>query len=103
ASRVFLNWISEQSLEWAKGGQVPARNSVRESEEFAALPEQAELAEQIDDLRFPPAVPGIGGAMVGWDRAVNEITLAGQDITQALEQSAERANKILEDNAKRYE
>lgn len=24
ASRVFLNWISQQSLEWAKGGQVPA-------------------------------------------------------------------------------
>src|SRR5699024_2387677 len=55
ASRVFLNWISEQSLEWAKGGQVPARNSVRESEEFQELTEQAALAEQIDDLVFLPA------------------------------------------------
>ena len=26
AARVFVNWISQQSLEWAKAGQVPARN-----------------------------------------------------------------------------
>src|SRR5215207_253697 len=28
AARVFLNWTSQQSLQWAKAGQVPARNSV---------------------------------------------------------------------------
>ncbi|TRY19680.1 ABC transporter substrate-binding protein [Tessaracoccus rhinocerotis] len=102
ASRVFLNWISEQSLEWAKGGQVPARNSVRESAEFQELTDQAELAGQIDDLHFLPAVPGIGDAMVEWDKALNEITLAGKDVAATLDQSVERANKILEDNAKRY-
>ncbi len=31
ASRVFVNWISQQSLSWADAGMVPARNSVRES------------------------------------------------------------------------
>lgn len=102
ASRVFLNWISEQSLEWAKGGQVPARNSVRESAEFQALEEQAELAAQVDDLVFLPAVPGIGDAMAEWDRAVNEITLAGNDVASTLEDTANRANQILEENARRY-
>ncbi|HEX5850183.1 MAG TPA: ABC transporter substrate-binding protein, partial [Rubrobacter sp.] len=43
AGKVFINWISQQSLEWAKGGQVPARKEVRESAEFKALPEQAAL------------------------------------------------------------
>ena len=36
ASRLFIAFISENSIEWAKSGQVPARNSVRESSEFAA-------------------------------------------------------------------
>lgn len=102
ASRVFLNWISEQSLEWAKGGQVPARNSVRESAEFEELTEQAELAAQIDDLHFLPAVAGIGDAMAEWDRAVNEITLGGQDAQSSLSDTASRANQILEENARRY-
>lgn len=102
ASRVFLNWISQQSLEWAKGGQVPARNSVRESPEFAELTHQAELAKQIDDLRFTPAVAGISDAMIEFDKAVNEITLGMKDVATTLNASSERANKILEANAKKY-
>ena len=72
ASRVFLNWISQQSLEWAKAGQVPVRNTVRESAEFTALTEQATLAKQIDYLHFLPPVAGIGDAMAEWDKALNE-------------------------------
>lgn len=72
AARVFLNWVSQQSLEWAKAGQVPARNSVRDSAEFKALKDQATLATQINDLHFPPPVPGIQDAMLEWEKALNE-------------------------------
>ena len=30
AAKVFISWMSEHSLDWAAGGQVPARKSVRE-------------------------------------------------------------------------
>ena len=63
AAKVFLNWISQKSLEWAKAGQVPARNEVRESAEFKALKEQSTLGAQIDVLHFLPPVAGIGDAM----------------------------------------
>lgn len=102
AARVFLNWISQQSIEWAKGGQVPARNSVRESAEFKALTDQAELAKQIDYLVFAPALPGVGDAMAEFDKAVNEITLGMKDVATTLNSAADRANKILEANAKKY-
>jgi multiple sugar transport system substrate-binding protein len=102
AARVFLNWISQKSLEWAKGGQVPARNSVRESPEFKALKEQAILASQIDDLHFPPAVAGIGDAMPEFDKAVNAAILGGQDPQQVLSDAAARAQKILDANKKKY-
>lgn len=102
AARVFLNWISTKSIEWAKGGQVPVRNSVRESPEFAALTEQAALSKQIDDLHFPPAVAGIGDAMPEFDKALNLAVLGLKEPKTALEEAAGRANKILEANKKKY-
>lgn len=102
AAKVFVNYISQHSIEWAKGGQVPARNSVRESAEFKALKEQAELATQIDYLHFPPPIPGIGDAGAEFDKSVNEITLGGKDPAASLNASADRATKILEANKKKY-
>ena len=102
ASRVFLNSISEKSQAWAEAGQVPARNSARESAEFKALKEQSALATQIDDLHFLPAVPGIGDCMTEFDKALNAAVLGGTDPAKALGDSAGRAQKILDANAKKY-
>lgn len=102
AARVFLNWISQQSIEWAKAGQVPARNSVRESPEFAALEGQATLAAQINDLHFPPAVAGISDAMLEWERALNEAVLGTKTPQAALSDAAGRADKILASNKQKY-
>lgn len=102
AARVFLNWISQKSIEWAKGGQVPARNSVRESAEFKAIPGVSTLAGQINDLHFLPPVAGIGDAMPEWDKAVNAIVLGGADPAKTLKDAADRATKILEANKKKY-
>ena len=102
ASRVFVNWISEHSLDWAKGGQVPARKSVRESKEFQELAGQSELAKQIDYVKFLPTVPGIGDAGAEFDKAVNEIILGQKDIKPTLDAGVARANKIIETNKKKY-
>jgi multiple sugar transport system substrate-binding protein len=102
AAKVFINWISEHSIEWAKAGQVPARNSVRESEEFKALKDQSTLAEQIDYVHFPPAVPGIGDAQLEMEQAVNRAVLGKQSPQQALDQAANRANQLLEQNKEKY-
>ena len=102
AARVFLNWISQKSLEWAKGGQVPARTSVRESAEFKALKEQATLGAQINDLHFLPPVAGISDAMAEWEKALNESVLGIKQPQQALSDAAGRANKILAANKKKY-
>ena len=99
---MFVNWISQQSLEWAKAGQVPARNSVRESAEFDALKDQAVIGAQIDYLHFPPPVPGIGDALLEWEKALNESVLGTKDPQAALSDAAGRANKILEANKKKY-
>jgi multiple sugar transport system substrate-binding protein len=102
AARVFVNYVSQKSIEWARGGQVPARKQVRESADFKALPEQAALATQVDDLHFPPPVPGIGDALTELNKAVNEAVLLKTEPAKALSDAAARADKILEANRKKY-
>jgi multiple sugar transport system substrate-binding protein len=102
AAKVFIKWISDHSIEWAKAGQVPARNSVRESEEFKALEHQSTLAQQIDDVHFAPAVPGIGDAQLEMEQAVGRAVLGKESPKQALDKAADRATKLLEQNKEKY-
>src|SRR5215210_3387195 len=102
AAKVFIGWISEHSLDWAKGGQVPARNSVRNSQGFKSLKYQPIFAEELPDVHFPPAVAGVGDAQLEMEQAVNRAVLGKQTPKQALDQAAKRANALLEQNRKKY-
>lgn len=50
----FAGYVSDHSLDWAKAGQVPARNSVRNSEEFKALKDVYGFAQGLDSAYFFP-------------------------------------------------
>jgi len=104
ASKVFINWISTHSAEWAEAGQVPARNSVRESSMFQDLKFQSILAEQLPYVRFPPSVPGIGDVQINaLDPAVNEALLLKKDPKTALDESAGQAGQLLKENRQKYQ
>jgi len=104
ASKVFINWISQKSAEWAKAGQVPARKSVRESQEFQSLQEQSQFAKQIDYVTFVPAVPGIADVQpTTFDVAVNEAVLLNKEPKAALDEAAQKADQILEENQQKYQ
>jgi multiple sugar transport system substrate-binding protein len=102
ASKVFINWLSEHSLDWGKGGQVPARKEVRESAEFKSLTDIASLAPELEYAAFPPAVPGLGDVTNTFYSAFNEAALGKKQPKQALDDGAAKANKQLEDNRKKY-
>jgi len=103
AARIFISWISERSIEWAKSGQIPARNSVRESAQFQQLQTQSALAEQLPNVVFPPAVPGIGDITIPtYEKAVNEAVLGRKSVQDALTEAASVANKMLEENRQKY-
>jgi multiple sugar transport system substrate-binding protein len=102
ASKVFINWLSEHSLEWAAGGQVPARKSVRDESGFQALTEVNALAPEIEYAAFPPAAPGIGEVTTLFYTAFNEAVLGKKDPKKALDDGVAKANKLLEDNRKKY-
>jgi len=102
AGKVFINWISRHSIEWAKGGQVPARKEIRDSADFAALTEQAAIGKQIDYLRFLPATPGISDVMATVDTAINDAVLLRKEPGRALADAAGKAGQLLEQNRKKY-
>jgi len=102
ASKIFIDWISKKSAEWAGSGMIPARNSAREDPSFAKQ-EQAVIAKNIDAFHFLPAVPGIGDVgFQGIEQAVNKATLLQQEPKQALDTAAGVANKLLEENRKKF-
>ena len=103
AAKVFINWVSQHSLDWAKGGQVPARKTVRESAQFTALKEQAEIGKQVEYLHYPPALPGIADAITPMNTAISEAVLLKKKPERALEDAARKAAQILAENRKKYQ
>jgi multiple sugar transport system substrate-binding protein len=104
ASKVFINWVSQQSIEYAKAGQIPARKTVRESQAFKKLEEQSTLAKQLPYVHFTPTVPGIADvAPTTWHTAVNEAVLGKTEPQAGLDAAASRANQLLEENRQKYQ
>jgi multiple sugar transport system substrate-binding protein len=101
-AKVFINWLSEHSLDWAAGGQVPARKAVRDEAGFKQLTEVGALAPELEYAAFPPAAPGIGEAITAFYTAFNEAVLGKKDVKKALDDGAAQATKLLEDNRKKY-
>jgi multiple sugar transport system substrate-binding protein len=103
AAKVFIKWISDHSIDWAKAGQVAARKTVRESPEFTQLETQSVAAKELDFVRFPPAVPGIGEITTPtFELAVNKAVLGKQSPKAALDEAAKKANDLLAANRKKY-
>ena len=106
AAGCWIGWLSENSVQWAKAGQVPARNSARESEQLASVaPPVAAFAAEAEAIQLLPSVPGIATAVgaEGIGRAVNPVLLGQQtDIKAALDQAAQRSNQLIQQNAQTY-
>lgn len=104
ASRVFLNWILRHSAGWAEAGQVPARKSVRESEEFQNLEYVPVFAKTLPYANFSPVLPGydaIENNALG--PALNDALLLNTAPDTALNEAARTADQLLEENRRKYE
>ncbi len=103
AAAVFIKYMIENSVTWAKAGQIPASNSVRASAEFLAIEPQASIAPSVEYAFFPPSVPGITDAFGPLGEAVGSVMNGtATDIKAALDDAANRANEILAQNKATY-
>ena len=103
AAQTFIDWMSKKSADWAGAGMIPARKSVRDTPEVTSSP-QGPIAAQIDNLRFLPAVPGLGDVQAQTlELAVADAVLGKRRPDQALKEEAAKATKLMEANRKKFE
>lgn len=88
ASYAFIDYLTTNSLDWAKAGQVPARLSVHESDEFKALKELAPFVEE-----SKTAVLG----NVDYKYFYESYNYMGSAVSNALSSSSNDADKCLKE------
>lgn len=92
----FIKYLSDHSLTWAKGGQIPVRPTILNSKEFHALPVQSAFAKQLSYVQYEPFSPASNQITTYADIAVQAVTqgLAGPD--EALKTASARVNRVME-------
>jgi multiple sugar transport system substrate-binding protein len=106
AAGCWIGWLSQNSVQWAKAGQVPARQSAREGGQLASVAAPvAGFAPEVESVKLLPPVPGLENALwgQGFEPAINAVLLGEQqDIKAALDEAAAKSNQIMQDNAAKY-
>jgi multiple sugar transport system substrate-binding protein len=99
---MFIKYLVDNSVEWAKAGNIPASNKARNSAEFKAMP-QSVLAKAVENPAFPPAIPGISDAFTPLGNAVGAVMGGTQtDVKAALDDAANQADQTLAENKAKY-
>ncbi|MCU1635122.1 MAG: transporter substrate-binding protein [Cryobacterium sp.] len=102
AAKVFIAWMSEHSGDWAQSGMIPARLSVRDSGVLDGTVQEP-IAEQIDNMRFLPPVPGVGTVQAETlEVAVANGVLGKSSPEDSLKTEAKKATQLLEKNLKSF-
>jgi len=102
ASKVFLDWMSKKSAEWAGAGMIPARKSVRETPAVTGAT-QGPIAKEIAQMKFLPPVPGLGDVQAQTlEIAVANAVLGKQAPAAALKDAAGKATKLMQANQKKF-
>jgi multiple sugar transport system substrate-binding protein len=102
AAKVFIDWMSKHSADWAGAGMVPARKSVRESAKVTDTT-QGPIAAEIADLHFLPPIPGLGDAQAQTlEIAVADSILGKQKPAAALKAAASKCTKLMEANKAKF-
>jgi multiple sugar transport system substrate-binding protein len=99
AALTFIDWITAHAVDWAKAGQVPARNSAREEALSSKDPYLTKLhawASELSYAKFMPTnvptmlelLPRLGNHAIG-------ALLGQEDIQKALDAAESEVNDIL--------
>jgi multiple sugar transport system substrate-binding protein len=106
AAACWIKWLSDNSVEWAAAGQVPARTTARESDALAEVAAPiSRIAAVVDRAIILPQVPELEGALWGQGFGpVIDAVLMGEadDVAGALEQAQAQSQQIIDENIERY-
>lgn len=91
----FIKYLSDNSLDWAAGGQIPTRPSRRASERFKEMTVQSAFARQISYVNYMPRLPFIFEFQTEFNLALEKALRNRNTPADALRVAEANINKIL--------
>lgn len=91
----FIRFLSDNSLDWAAGGQVPVRRSLRATPRFRAMPVQSAFAREIPSVVYLPRLSFIFEFQTEFTSAVEKALRGSATPQEALDTAAANIDKIL--------
>jgi multiple sugar transport system substrate-binding protein len=93
----FLRFLNDESLAWARTGQLPARQSAVDSAAFKALPMRASLGPvAAHGTGLPTTVARQSRVMGLLGDTVASIVVSGEPLEATLAKGQQRINRLLE-------
>jgi len=92
----FVEYLSDQSLDWAQAGQVPVRKSLLDSDRFKEMDAQRAFAEALPYIFYFPRVPWLHEFQTEFDYAVEQALRGSLTPQEALDQATTNINEIIE-------
>lgn len=92
----FIRYLSDHSIKWAEGGQIPVRKSILESKEFQEMPVQREFAKQLDYVTYEPFSVRFNQISVFGDAAIEAVVNRVESPSKALKTASRRINRVLD-------
>ncbi len=90
----FIDFLGNNSIEWAKAGQVPAHNAIKEVTEFKDMP-QAFLADENEELKIY-SYKYYGYAVESLDKVLAEILFGRMTAEDGLKQAVQETKDRIE-------
>lgn len=92
----FIAFLSDHSVTWARGGQIPVRRSQRASQEFQALTVPRIFSAQLEHVRYSPAVPYIFEMQRELRIAFDQILRGYASPAEALATAQQNLEEVME-------
>ncbi len=103
AAERFIRFLSNNSIDWAAAGQVPARTSARQYPAFAKMPVQYAFSKQIPYIQYPPRTPVEYEMNQEVNFAVEKAIRGDATPLEALKVANANVQKVLDADAQRVE
>jgi multiple sugar transport system substrate-binding protein len=92
----LMRFLSDNSLTWARAGQVPARNDLRRSPQFQSLTVQRQFGSQLPFVQYEPLHPKSNAIIPLIDSGVEAVLLDIATPEEAMRDVSRRVNQVLE-------
>ena len=92
----FIRYLSDRSLDWAQGGQVPVRKSILQQPRFRQMRVQYAFAQQLPYVVFEPASHKSTEIMPFYDAAIEAALLGIKTPQDALDEARRRIQQVLD-------